>query len=78
MGSWVYSWIIDHWGVNVAGILLMLFVLLYFYAETFGSFSFSKRKSAEGPTSNKSNSDMKTHIPAITTTLTYLKSSERR
>jgi hypothetical protein len=80
MGSLLYSWIVDHWGVNVAGILLIIFVVLYFLSEFADLFSLFRRpptKSVEGPISNKV-SDTMPYLPEITTTLSYLKSSEKR
>jgi hypothetical protein len=77
MGNWVYSWIVDHWGVNIAGILLILFVVLYLYAETFGSFSFARRNPTKSA-NNNCEPNVKSSLPEITTTLTFLKSSEKR
>ena len=77
MGIWLYGWIIDHWGVNVAGILLILFVVLYLYSETFGSFSFARQNSTKSSKNNNSELNTTYSSPAITTTLPYLESSEK-
>ena len=77
MGIWLYGWIIDHWGVNVAGILLILFVVLYFYSETFGIFSITRQNSLKSTKNNTSELNLTTSSPEITTALAYLKSSEK-
>ncbi len=77
MGIWLYGWIIDHWGVNVAGILLILFVVLYCYSETFGIFSITRQNSLESTKNNTSELNLTTSSPEITTALAYLKSSEK-
>ena len=77
MGIWLYGCIIDHWGVNIAGILLILFVVLYLYAETFGSFSFARQNSPKSSKNNKPELNITSSSPEITTTLSYLESSEK-
>ena len=80
MGSWVYGWIADNWGVNVAGILLIIFVGFYFYFESIDAYIGLKKISIKGSMSPRSNMEAiaTTSLPEITTTLSYLESSERQ
>jgi hypothetical protein len=78
MGQTVYGWIFDHWGGNAAGILTILFVILYLYAKTIGKLNYMKRNSTKSAMITNSQSSGTTSPHEITTTLSYLESSEKR